>query len=58
MAALTDNDIMTLGKHKGKKMVDVPDKYLRWAHEEWKRSAKNRDILDYIKDNLDSLYKK
>lgn len=54
---LTDNDLMPLGKYKGEKMANVPNNYLRWAHEDWKRKAKNRDILDYIKDNLDSIYK-
>lgn len=30
---LEDNDLMPFGKHKGKKMKDVPADYLIWIYE-------------------------
>lgn len=52
MSALTDESPMPWGKHKGKKMIDVPAHYLLWLYDEMKCSG---EVLAYIKDNLDVL---
>ena len=55
---LTDNDILDFGnKFKGKKLIDVPAKYLLWMHENVKMTIWNAPVLDYIKDNLEVLRK-
>lgn len=46
---LTDNSLMPFGVHKGKKMADVPGKYLLWIYEQ------NLDVMNYIKENMDVL---
>lgn len=51
---MTDASTMPFGKHKGKKMANVPAAYLLWL---WN----NRDdtgvgeVWDYIKDNLEDI---
>ncbi len=49
---MTDNDLMPWGLHKGKKMANVPDHYLKWLYENNKCSG---DIKKYIEENADSL---
>lgn len=54
---LTDTDLMTFGKHRGKQMQDVPVSYLHWM---WKDvshgAAEHTDrVRDYIKENLHAL---
>ncbi|GAT35602.1 putative quorum-sensing-regulated virulence factor [Terrimicrobium sacchariphilum] len=34
MSALTDEDPMPFGKHKGKRMADVPASYFVWLKEQ------------------------
>jgi len=51
----TDTDIMPFGKHKGKRIVDVPDKYLLWLYFEGKSIPE--PISNYIRDNLDAIIK-
>jgi uncharacterized protein (DUF3820 family) len=50
--ALNDNSPMPFGKYKGQKMENVPASYLLWLYDENKC---NREVRDYIKDNLDVL---
>lgn len=51
---LTDTCPMPWGKHKGKRMIDVPAAYLLWLHTEGKA---NGDVAAYIDDNMDVLLK-
>lgn len=45
---ITDESIMPFGKHKGKKMVDVPDDYLLWLLQEGNTYG---EMLEYLQDN-------
>lgn len=45
---ITDESIMPFGKHKGKKMIDVPDEYLLWLLQEGNTYG---EMLEYLKDN-------
>lgn len=54
MNKLTDSDLMPYGKHKGKKMIDVPADYLIWCHDNDKCSP---TVRAYIEDNLEVLNK-
>ncbi len=47
----TDDSIMPFGKHKGEKLIDVPDDYLLWLYENDKAGR----LSDYIEDNLDAI---
>ena len=49
---IEDTDIMPFGEHKGKKMANVPAKYLIWLYEQ---SWLDKRYKDYIKDNMDVL---
>jgi uncharacterized protein (DUF3820 family) len=51
---LTDNSLMPYGIHKGKKMVDIPAKYLLWLYD---NNKCNMDVKFYIEDNIDALKK-
>ncbi len=46
-----DTDIMPFGKHKGKKLIDVPDSYLIWLYDQ--RPISDRRLELYIKFALD-----
>lgn len=46
---MTDESIMPFGKHKGKKMADVPADYLLWLYENDKCRG---EVKAYIEDNL------
>lgn len=50
--ALNDNSTMPFGIHKGKKMANVPDHYLKWLYDNKKCSG---DVKAYIEDNADLL---
>lgn len=52
--ALNDDSLMPYGVHKGEKMANVPATYLMWLYNENKC---NKDVRDYIDDNLDVLEK-
>lgn len=45
---ITDESIMPFGKHKGKKMIDVPDDYLFWLLQEGNTYG---EMLEYLQDN-------
>jgi uncharacterized protein (DUF3820 family) len=49
---LDDSSLMPYGKHKGTKMVDVPDSYLLWIYENDKCSD---SVKKYIESNLDAI---
>lgn len=51
---ITDNSNMPFGKHKGKKMANVPAFYLLWLYNE---GCSHAGVRKYIIDNLDSLQK-
>lgn len=49
---MDDNSIMTFGKYKGQKLINVPDSYLLWL---WESGKCFGELKEYIKDNLDSI---
>lgn len=49
---VNDNTIMWFGDHKGKKLANVPDWYLRNLYRSGKAYG---DIKDYIEDNLETI---
>ena len=53
-AELKDDSDMPYGLHKGKKMIDVPAKYLFWLADNDKC---NKSVRAYITDNRDALQK-
>lgn len=42
---ITDKDLMPFGKHKGKKIADVPPSYLLWLYDQ---DLEEGGIKDYI----------
>jgi len=57
MEALTDNDTMPWGKHKGTPMEKVPADYLLFLKDNADWSSPNDAVLTYIIDNLEILEK-
>ena len=47
MAKLTDESVLSFGKYKGKKLIDVPEEYLIWWYKE------NVDLINYVEDSID-----
>lgn len=43
---------MKIGKHKGKKLREVPPHYLKWVYEEWDRNQYNESMFRYIEKNI------
>lgn len=54
IAALTDEDIMPFGKHKGKRMADVPASYLAWLRGQ---NCENRAVMGYIENSWEAIKK-
>lgn len=52
MSKYTDNTIMKFGAHKGKKLGNVPDKYLLWWYTENKSNV-NHPLHKYIVESFD-----
>lgn len=56
---MTDQDTIQFGKHKGKKLCDVPAAYLLYVYEdsgfEGNRIPSYRELCKWIIDNLTSL---
>jgi uncharacterized protein (DUF3820 family) len=52
---LTDDSLMPLGQHKGKRMQEVPAEYLIWYRENAKNP--NKQVMEYIIDNWSVLLK-
>lgn len=61
---LTDESIMSFGKHKGKKLEDIEDSFFVWFWNKNVSNYKNHNrlwheaklLMIYIEDNLDSLF--
>jgi uncharacterized protein (DUF3820 family) len=49
---MDDNSIMPFGLHKGKKLANVPDHYLKWLYTQGNVSGA---LKQYIEDNAISL---
>ncbi len=48
----TDQSLMPFGKHKDKKLADVPDEYLLWLYD----NAKSWGQLKiYLRENIDAI---
>ncbi len=47
---LTDESIMPWGVHKGKKLANVPDHYLKWLYDNNKCHGA---LKEYIEDNAE-----
>lgn len=59
---LTDDSPMPIGRHKDKRMEEVPAKYLMFLYSEWAKSdfrvaRAAVPVLAYIRENLDVLNK-
>lgn len=57
-----DNSIMSFGKHRGKPLMDVPDNYIIWLHENGdfikeniKEDSEKGSIARYMKSAYDSI---
>lgn len=59
--SLTDDSEMPIGKHKGKKMKDIPDDYYVWVYNEYRkdtlkfRLGKMGKVVAYVIRNLDRI---
>jgi len=53
---MTDTTLMPFGKHKGKKMIDVPAFYLKFIYDN-NMLCKNNELREYIEDNMDVINK-
>ena len=49
MDIFTDDTVLTFGRHKGKKLANVPADWLLWYLE--KATNQNRALVDYIVEN-------
>jgi uncharacterized protein (DUF3820 family) len=56
MSALTDSSPMPFGKHRGKRMEDVPASYLLWLWDDghWQQPG---PLHEYIKESFAALMK-
>jgi hypothetical protein len=52
---MTDTDLMPFGKHRGKRMEDVPASYLLWLWDNGVWQEPNKPIHDYIKSSWSAL---
>ena len=52
---LDDDALMPFGKHKGKKMTEVPVHYLHWLYCNTEKKPFNRGVFVYIKKSLKAL---
>ena len=51
---VTDETVLDFGCHKGKKLRDIPDKYLDWLFGEKWFSEKYPKIHEYLEDRLEN----
>ena len=51
---MEDDDIISFGAHKGKRLIDVPASYLLWLYDNDKCFG---ELRDYIIENLKVLRK-
>lgn len=52
MSAFTDEDLMPFGKHRGKRMADVPASYLAWLKDQ---GCEHAGVSGYIKDSWSAI---
>lgn len=52
---MKDDDRFPFGQHKGRRMKDVPVRYLHWVWENCESSEKVDPVRLYIKENLEAL---
>jgi uncharacterized protein (DUF3820 family) len=52
---MTDTDLMPFGKHKGKRMIDVPASYLLWLLDALKNDTRNVEVKQYLQENKEAL---
>lgn len=52
---LTDQSRLWFGKHKGKKLKDVPATYLIWCSEKFKEEGQFLKLHEYINTNWESI---
>lgn len=64
MNAYDDNTLMPFGKHKDKKLANVPSGYLLWLHGELLKKSETkalnnmeRSLRNYIDENMEVLKK-
>ncbi len=57
MIAMNDDDLMSFGKHKNKKMVDIPANYLLWLFDQDWLKAKYPFVWGYIYNSRAALDK-
>lgn len=55
MSALNDDSLMPFGKHKGKRLEDVPASYLLWLWDDgwWQRTSE--PLGAYIEESFQAL---
>jgi Uncharacterized protein conserved in bacteria len=56
--ALVDTDKMPWGRHKGKRMMDIPPAYLRWLYYDIQQNGiteRNDVVYNYIYNSKDAL---
>lgn len=54
---MNDNSKMPFGKHRGTRMKDLDASYLDWLNEQDWLEKFNKDVFDYIQDNMDAINK-
>ena len=52
---LTDDDLMPFGKHRGRRLEDVPARYLLWLWDEGWHQRTGEPLGAYLKDSLNAL---
>jgi uncharacterized protein (DUF3820 family) len=52
MSILTDQSIMSFGKHKGKKLIEIPDEYFVWLYDNGLQAG---DLKMYIEDSVPAI---
>jgi uncharacterized protein (DUF3820 family) len=52
---MTDTDLMPFGKHKGKRMIDVPASYFLWLLDALKNDTRNVEVKQYLQENKEAL---
>ena len=52
---MNDNSLMPFGKHKGKKLANVPAQYLLWCLVQGDIKTKYPELIEYIEDNYEIL---
>ena len=55
---LNDSSLITFGKYKGRRLMDIPPDYLMWLYNDveghWFNSSSN-DVREYINKNLETI---